>query len=201
MANNETQRWYRSGRVERLFERYLSVSDTVAKALWRICVAIGVLLVGLIAGQVFTRYALGWVPTWGTELARYMGVWIALLLAPALIWTDKHLQVEILFRKLSTPAQRLVRTVQLTVIAAVGWIIANWGIVYAIERGFGQASPTMDFEMFWVYVGLPISGTLMVFFAVAKVIEINLYPDTLEQDYLSRFGSASEIADSDEEVQ
>jgi len=201
MADNEAQRWYRSGRVESLFERYMSLSDTVAEALWKICVVIGVLLVGLIAGQVFTRYVLGWVPTWGTELARYMGVWIALLLTPAFIRTDKHLQVEILFRKLSTRAQRIVRTVQLFIIAAVGWIIANWGIVYAIERGFGQSSPTMDFQMFWMYLGLPVSGALIVFFAVAKMIEINLHPDTLEEDYLSRFGSASEIADSNEEVE
>lgn len=200
MADNKKQSWYKSTHVENLLEKYMSLSDTLTEVLWKICMAIGVLLVAIVGGQVFTRYLLGWVPTWGTEITRYMGVWIALLLTPTFIWTDSHLQVEMLFRKFPTRVQRIVRTVQLIIIATVGWFIANWGIVYTIERGIGQTSPTMGFQMIWIYLGLPISGTLILFFSIAKLMEINRYPDTLEKDYLSRFGAASEISGSDERV-
>jgi TRAP-type C4-dicarboxylate transport system permease small subunit len=159
----------------------------VATALWNLCIGIGVVLVVVIALQVFTRYALGWVPLWGGELSRYLAIWIALLLTPVFVWQDRHLQVEIIFQKLSRRGQRLVRSGQLLVILAVGFMIADWGIVYAVENGFGQTSPSMDFQMFWVYLGLPISGTLIILFTVAKLIEIHRHPETLEEDYRSRF--------------
>lgn len=173
--------------VGRAVDGYLSLADRVAGLLWNLCIAIGVVLVVVIAAQVFTRYVLGWVPLWGGELSRYLAIWIALLLTPVFVWQDRHLQVEIIFQKLSKRGQRLVRTVQLLVITLVGVLIADWGLVYAVENGFGQTSPSMEFQMFWVYLGLPVSGLLIILFTGAKLIEIHRHPETLEEDYRSRF--------------
>lgn len=176
-----------SKRVNELVDRYLSLAELVASFLWNLCIGLGVVLVAIIAMQVFTRYVLGWVPLWGGELSRYLAIWIALLLTPVFVWQDRHLQVEIVFQKLSRRTQRLVRSGQLLVILAVGFMIADWGLVYAVESGFGQQSPSMDFQLFWVYLGLPISGILIILFTAAKLIEIHRHPETLEEDYRSRF--------------
>lgn len=187
MVDSETSGRAEGDRTDHIFETYFALADRIAALLWRLCMGLAVLLVVIVAGQVFTRYLLGWVPLWGGELSRYLGIGIALLLTPVFVWQDRHLQVETLFRKLSKRARRRVRTAQLALIAVLGLVIANWGLVYAIESGFGQTSPSMDFQMYYVYVWIPISGVLILFFAVGKAIEINYEPDTLEEDYLSRF--------------
>jgi TRAP-type C4-dicarboxylate transport system permease small subunit len=69
-------------------------------------------------------------------------------------------------------------------------------LVYAIEQGSGFESPSMDFQMFWVYLVFPISGVLITIFAVGKILEINYYPDTLERDYRMRFKIDEEAAET-----
>lgn len=174
-------------RAQALADQYLSLSDSIATLLWNLCIGLGAVLVVIIAFQVFSRYVLGWVPLWGGELSRYLAIWIALLLTPVFVWQDRHLQVELFFRKLSRRWQLIVRQLQLVVILVVGYLIADWGLVYAINNGFGQTSPSMDFQMFWVYLILPISGTLLLILSIAKLVQIHRNPDIIEQDYRSRF--------------
>jgi TRAP-type C4-dicarboxylate transport system permease small subunit len=174
-------------RVQALADRFLSLADSIANLLWDLCIVLGAVLVAIIAFQVFSRYVLGWVPLWGGELSRYLAIWIALLLTPVFIWQDRHLQVEIFFRKLPRRWQPTVRKIQLVVLFVVGYLIADWGLVYAINNGVGQTSPSMDFQMFWVYLIIPISGALIMVLSVAKLLEIQRDPDTVEKDYRSRF--------------
>jgi TRAP-type C4-dicarboxylate transport system permease small subunit len=50
----------------------------------------------------------------------------------------------------------------------------------------------MGFDMFWAYLVFPISGVLIILYALRKLIEINYYPDTLDRDYSRRFQAYEE---------
>ena len=173
--------------LDPVIEWHLSTSERAAEAIWNLCILVGAVLVVIVSAQVFTRYLLGFVPLWGGELARYLGIWLALMLMGALVRVDRHLQVEIVFRRFSRRARRYIRSIQLGLIVVLGWLLVEWGLVYALRSGTGQMSPSLGIEMFWVYLVLPFSGLLLMYFASAKLIEINYDPETLDQDYQARF--------------
>lgn len=174
-------------------ELYLRVADRVASAIWLGTIAMATVLILIVVAQVGTRYILGYITTWGNEFARYLMIWFAMLLAGVLVYEDNHLQVELLFQKGSARIKRIVRSVQLLIIAGFGFMIMDYGTIWASTSGFYSTTPALEsvtpfvFYMTYVYAVIPISGLLIVFFAIAKLLEINYYPQTIEKDYAARF--------------
>lgn len=195
-------------RFDYVFERWFGLMDRLEQALWIVAMALMVILVAIIAGQVVTRYAFTWVPTWGSELGRVLAIWASLLLLPALLWSDRNLQVEFVFEKLPLRMRRRIRTIQLAIITVFGAAFTYYGWQYATTAGFRSSStslhhllkhfPLFDssfrLDMFWIYVVLPVSGVLFIVAAVSKLVQINYNPDQLEEDYRERYG-AVEIED------
>lgn len=190
-------------RFDYVFERWFAVMDTIERVLWTVAMALATFLVIIIAGQVVSRYVFTYVPPWGGEMGRALGIWASLLLLPALIWSDKHLQVEFMFERLPLRMRRRIRSLQLAMISLFGAAYAYYGWNYAITAGFRSAStslhhffkyfPGIDssfrLDIFWVYVILPISGVLFVVAAVSKLLQINYNPDQLQEDYSERYGA------------
>lgn len=179
--------WFASRDSAAILDWYIATSERAAEAIWNLCILIAAVLVTIVAAQVFTRYALGFVPLWGGELARYLGIWLSLLLMGALVRLDRHLQIEVVFHRFSIRTRRIIRSFQLGLIIILGWLMFEWGLVYALRSGTGQQSPSLGFEMFWAYLILPIGGVLLMYFASAKLLQINYRPQTLDEDYAARF--------------
>ncbi|XVH33402.1 TRAP transporter small permease (plasmid) [Haloferacaceae archaeon DSL9] len=178
--------------VERGIQLYFKATEKLASVIWNVCIVAGAILVIVITGQVITRYIFGFVPAWGGELSRYLMIWIALLLAGVLIRDDNHLQVEFVFQYLPLTIRRIVRSVELLVIMWIGLFFLSQGSYYALTSGFYSTAPAMRFEMFWAYLIFPISGLMIILYSVRKLIEINYYPNTLDQDYSRRFQAYQE---------
>jgi TRAP-type C4-dicarboxylate transport system permease small subunit len=193
-------------RFDYVFERWFSAMDRLEQALWTISIALMIILVFIIAGQVVTRYVFNWVPPWGGELGRTLAIWMSLLLLPALTWSDRNLQVEFVFEKLSLRMRRRIRTLQLLIITGFGAAFTYYGWAYATTAGFRSVSTSLhrliepifghgvELDMFYIYVILPLSGVLFVIMCISKLIQINYNPDQLEEDYRERYG-AVEIED------
>ncbi|MFC4440403.1 MULTISPECIES: TRAP transporter small permease [Natrialbaceae] len=178
--------------IERVIQLYFTATDKLASFIWAICVITGAILVLVITAQVITRYILGFVPAWGSELSRYMMIWITLLLAGVLIKDDKHLQVEFVFQRLPLTVRRIIRSIELLIVFWVGLFFFFQGWYYAATSGFRSTAPAMGFDMFWTYIVFPISGVIIMIFSTRKLIEINYYPDTLDRDYNARFQAYEE---------
>ena len=190
-------------RYDYVFERWFKVMDMIERVLWAIAMSLAVVLVVIIAGQVVTRYLFNFIPNWGGELGRMLGIWASLLLLPALVWSDKHLQVEFMFERLPLRMRRRIRSIQLAMLSLFGAAYAYYGWDYAITAGFRSVSTSLHrflvhfpffdssfrLDMFWIYVILPISGVLFVVAAVSKLIQINYNPDQLQEDYSERYGA------------
>lgn len=178
--------------IERGIKLYFNATDKLASLTWNVCIAAGVVLVVIITAQVITRYVFGFVPAWGSELGRYLMIWIALLLTGVLIRNDNHLQVEFVFQYLPLSARRVIRSIELLIVMWVGVFFVFQGGYYAVTSGFYSTAPAMGFEMFWAYLIFPISGALIVLYSLRKLVEINYYPDTLDRDYSRRFQAYEE---------
>lgn len=184
-------------------ELYLRVADRLASAIWAIAIAMATLLTIIIVSQVVSRYVLGYITTWGNELARYLMIWFAVLLLGVLIYEDSHLQVELAFQKLPARIKRILRSAQLLLIAGFGSMLADYGLIWTTTSGFYSTTPALEsvtpfeFHMAYMYAVIPIGGLLVMFFSIGKLLEINYYPETIEQDYQARFDADDETNESD----
>lgn len=195
-------------RFDYVFERWFKAMDLLTRGLWAIAMALMIILVLTIAGQVVTRYVFNWVPPWGGELGRTLAIWMSLLLLPPLVWTDRNLQVEFVIEKLSVRMRRRIRTLQLLLITAFGAAYTYYGWAYATTAGFRSVSTSLhrifepifgsgfDLDMFYIYLILPLSGVLFVIMCISKLVQINYNPTQLEEDYNERYG-AVEIEEED----
>lgn len=190
-------------RFDYVFETWFGAMDRLESILWALSFAMIVILVTIVTAQVATRYIFGFIPVWGGEMSRVLGIWASLLLLPALLWGDKHLQVEFVFEKLPLRMRRRIRSIQLIIITGFAYVYTYYGWDYAITSGYRSSSTslhhflkhlplfdsTFRLDMFWIYVVLPVSGVLLLVMCVSKLVQINYYPNQLQEDYSERYGS------------
>lgn len=182
-----------SDKLGKAIELYLTTADRLASVIWALAIGMATLLTLIVVTQVVSRYVLGYITTWGNELARYLTIWFSMLLLGVLIYTDSHLQVEIVFQKLSLRARRAIRSAQLLLVIGFAGVLTVRGYEWVSTSGFYSTTPALEsvtpfeFYMAYMYAVVPISGALVIFFTFAKLLEINYYPDKIDEDYASRF--------------
>lgn len=117
----------------------------------------GVLFVGGVAVSiygVFTRYVLNSPQAWITEIFEFMLVWSIFLGFGMALKDNRHIQVELLFDKLSFKFKRVVGCISYLIGAGFALFLA-YSSVELITLTKVQATKTID-------VGLPMWMTLLV---------------------------------------
>lgn len=115
---------------------------------------------------VFTRYALGNQASWSEELARFLLIWIGILGSAYASSKHYHLAIALLSPKLSSNSQQklsVLITVLIILFAFFVLVIGGGRLIY-ITQVLGQTSPALQIPMTLVYIVLPISGLLIVYF-------------------------------------
>lgn len=117
--------------------------------------------------QVATRYLLRDPSSVTEELARFGLIWLGLLGASYGFGRRAHLAVELL------PRHRVVELVvaaSVTAFAVLVLIVGGLRLVNA-TLALGQSSPALQLERGYVYLALPLSGALVVFYAIEAALE------------------------------
>ena len=122
--------------------------------------------------QVFTRYILGIPSSFTDELARYLMIWLGILGAAYVSGQNLHVAIDVLPSELSKSAQnKMARMVNLIIIvfAITALIIGGIRLVY-ITYLLGQHSPALEIPLAVVYLVLPLSGLLIIFYKVSDFL-------------------------------
>ena len=123
--------------------------------------------------QVFTRFVLEAPSSFTEELARYLLIWIGVLGAGYVVGQRAHLALELLPEKLTGRRRQLLEgVIQISVVLFAAFVLVLGGIrlVY-VQLKLGQMSPSLGVPLGWVYLVLPISGLLMVFYGIFNMTE------------------------------
>lgn len=133
--------------------------------LWlgRFVVLIMTVLVLDVVWQVLSRFALQDPSTVTEELARYLLIWLGLFGAAYAAGQGSHLSVDLLG---STRSRRKASRVAE---GAFGLLLLVGGarLVY-LQLILGQTSAALGLPLGVVYLALPLSGLLFLFYAVAR---------------------------------
>ena len=121
--------------------------------------------------QVFTRFILADPSSYTDELARFLMIWLGVLGAAYVSGKNLHVAIDVIpMRSTSSRRRRMNIMVDIMIIlfAFAAFVIGGSRLVY-ISIVLGQHSPSLQIPMAFVYVVIPISGLLIVFFKSLKL--------------------------------
>ncbi|WP_338803871.1 TRAP transporter small permease [Xenorhabdus griffiniae] len=131
-------------------------------------------LVLCVSWQVISRYVLGTPSTETDELARYLFMWVALIGAAYTTGQHRHLAIDLLIMKLTGVKKSVINLIIQAAIILFSAIVLLYGggLLVSSTLENGQITPVLGWKMGYIYLCLPISGILMIFYASVDVISI-----------------------------
>lgn len=156
---------------------------TLDRALAGLLVALTVLMVVTVTWQVATRFILNEPSSYTEELATYLLLWISLLGAAYALRLKAHLGIDVLVARWSTAARVRARVISYVVVALFSLValVIGGGILVAVTFELGQRSAAFQVPVGFVYLALPLSGLLMIYYSIVGTLEV-LRGDTPPDD-------------------
>ncbi|KKN94211.1 hypothetical protein LCGC14_0190350 [marine sediment metagenome] len=124
--------------------------------------------------QVFTRYVTGNPSSFTDELARYLMIWIGVLGAAYVSGRNLHVAIDILPLRQNKKTQKklkIIVTVLIILFVLFAFVIGGSRLVY-ISYVLGQQSPALQVPLALVYIIIPISGLLIMYYKISDLKNI-----------------------------
>ena len=138
-----------------------------------VCLILAFLVIDVLWG-VFTRFVINEQSRWTEEVAIYLLIWVSLLGAAITYADSGHLGVDYLVHKWDP----MTRKIGQGAVHVIVLLFSSYGLLYGgfrlvnETRNAGQISPAIEIPMAIVYSAVPISGALMVLFAIHSLINL-----------------------------
>ncbi len=126
------------------------------------------LLVCCVVWQVFSRLILKAPSTYTDELARFSMIWTGLLGAAYTFGIHRHLCVDLMtmhFKGIKKLISDLIINVSVIVFCSLVMLRGGWILLSKVHET-QQLSSAMEIPMSYVYLALPISGIIIVFYGI-----------------------------------
>jgi len=145
----------------------------VDKILGRALIIIMAVSVINVLWQVFTRFILKSPSSYTEELARFLLIWIGLLGASYAVGKRMHLAIDVVLLKLKGKmrilAEMLIQT--LIFLFALSVMIIGGIRLLIITFTLNQISAALQVNLGYVYLIIPLSGLLIMFYAFVFFME------------------------------
>ena len=145
----------------------------IDKTLANFLVIIMTLMVINVLWQVVSRFILGSPSSFTDELARYLMIWIGILGAAYVSGQNMHVAIDVLPRRFNATIQkRLKLLVQIVIIlfCLTAMVIGGSRLVY-ITYVLEQNSPALNVPLAIVYIVIPISGLLIIYYKISDILK------------------------------
>lgn len=123
--------------------------------------------------QVFSRFVLQSPSSFTEELARYTLVWLGILGAGYVAGQKMHLAIDLLSMKLQGKSKIYLEIfIQLSILffSLVVMLIGGFRLVL-ITLSLNQISAALQVPLGYVYLVVPISGLLIIFYSIYFILE------------------------------
>jgi len=145
-----------------LFNRFVALVATVVRL---ICIVLATALFVIIVMAVIFRYGFGQAVSWTEEVPRYLLIWISFLAGAVCVLRREHVGFDVLFNALPRRQRRVLGLTLNILVFAFGWVVFRYGIVFVQDFG-SDLMETIPFTNYWYYPAMPVSGFLIMLFAV-----------------------------------
>lgn len=130
-------------------------------------------LFGCVILQVFTRYVLNDPAIFTEEVSRYSMIWLSLMGAAYACGRIEHMAYTMVPDKLSGAKLHMhMRSVAVVVLLfALAVMVYGGGKLMLRTMQFNQLTATMQWPMAYVYLCIPLSGVLIVYYQILILIK------------------------------
>lgn len=136
-----------------------------------------VLIVIAVLWQVFSRFVLQSPSSVTEEIARFLLIWIGILGAAYASGQQAHLAIDILPPKLN-PISRVKLRIAInsfTILFSFTVLVIGGGNLVYVNHILGQSSAALHLPLSYVYLVVPISGILVIFYKINEIIYSKKY--------------------------
>jgi TRAP-type C4-dicarboxylate transport system permease small subunit len=146
-------------RLLAFLEAVLKVACTVLLAVIVLCLSYAVLM----------RYLFHMPPAWSMEVSRLFFLWMVMFGAAVVTREQSHIQIQFVVDRLPRTL-RFIWTICLRVMM-IGfcWILVQQGVAI-LPMVSEAATPTLGFSMGWLYLSVPVGGTLFTIFILESLV-------------------------------
>ncbi len=151
----------------------MKLREKIDKILSNVLIIIMGIMVVNVLWQVFTRFVVGVPSSFTDELARYLMIWIGILGAAYVSGRNMHVAIDVLPKRASPENQkRIMRVVYIIIIlfSITALVIGGSRLVY-ISYLLGQSSPALQIPLAFVYMVIPISGILIIYYKTSDLLK------------------------------
>lgn len=135
-------------------------------------VAFGIMSV-LVIGQVLSRSFFGYSFQWAEELARYFFIWSTMLASACALYSHSHVGVDLLVNRLGVRNKNAVKIfAQLLLIVALIVMVCAGSLQTWNTALSGQTATSFPVSAALLYLSVPVSGILMLCYAVLQLVEL-----------------------------
>jgi len=123
--------------------------------------------------QVIARFIFINPFSWSEEMARYIQVWMILLVSSICVRKNAHFAIDYLIYKLNFRYKKILDIMVNLIVLFYIFIITTygWRIVVTIFT-FSQTSPAMLIPMYLIYLAIPVSGLLMFLEGLIRLLKL-----------------------------
>jgi TRAP-type C4-dicarboxylate transport system permease small subunit len=150
------------------------ITAVITKVLSVFLIILMAVIVLDVTWQIFTRFILQHPSSFTEELAGFLLIWIGLLGASYAYFKHAHLGIDIL-------TARLTGGKRITVEVLINLIVLLFALFVLVIGGFrlvditftlNQISPSLEIPMGYVYLVLPLTGLLMMYYSIYFILRI-----------------------------
>jgi TRAP-type C4-dicarboxylate transport system permease small subunit len=148
------------------------LTDPVDRVLRWLLISLMSLMVATVTWQVITRYLLQTPSSYTAEMSTFLLIWISLLGGAYALRLRAHLGIDLISSRLSRKADVSITVVAhaaVIVFAALVLVYGGGRLVY-VTLVLNQLSAAFQLPMGYVYLAVPISGLLMIYYSVIAII-------------------------------
>jgi len=144
-----------------------AVTYMIDKILQWVLIAMMAVLVLDVSWQVFTRFIIKNPSSFTEELASFLLIWIGLLGASYAYRTKVHLGIDLLPSKLKGSSKEVLEIVINVIVMIFAAIVMVAGGIKLVNLTLelNQISASMGIRMGYIYLVLPLSGLLIVYYS------------------------------------
>ena len=150
-----------------------SIANITGKILEGLVIFLLILMTGLMFAQFLGRFIFKNGIFWAEELSRFTMVTMVYLGAGLACKGKDHIKITILDEYLKGTAHKILNLI--ISLFGIGFlaVIARYGfsVLSIVSR---QKSANMQMTMNWIYMMLPISSCIMIFYIIVEIIEMFL---------------------------
>ncbi|GLU44842.1 hypothetical protein Musp01_24660 [Muricauda sp. NBRC 101325] len=122
--------------------------------------------------QVFSRFVMDEPSPFTDELARFLMIWLGLLGAAYVSAKNGHVAIDVLAKRANVKNQRMLKRLVcgFIILFCLAAMVTGGGWLVYTTYELKQQSPALGLPLAYVYMVIPFSGLMVIYFKVTEII-------------------------------